>query len=288
MTEDFSPTARRRRLSAELADLREKHRQPDGRKTTSADVARALDWQRSKLSRIETNQWKRPSQRDVRDLLDYYGVTDETYRSYPLDLVKEGREKAWWTEVEDLYGSTDYIGLEAIAQQVRTWQYLVPGLFQTRDYAAAIVVGSGDIRDPEEVERRVEARMTRQKILERTNPLQVWAIVDESVIRKPVGGRAVQRSQLQHLLDLTQAKHLTLQVMRDSAGAHPGMGGPFSILDFGAGERSIVHLEHRTESLLLELPQKTDRYGWQFQHISAAAASPAETVDYLKEVLHDL
>jgi hypothetical protein len=282
-----SPTARRRRLSAELAGLRDAHRQPDGAKTTSAHVADALGWQRSKLSRIENNQWRLPSRRDVVDLLDYYGVTDPAYRDYMLGLVKEGRSKAWWTDVEDLYGSTDYIGLESAASKVRTWQFVVPGLFQTRDYAAAMVVGA-DIRDPEEVERRVEARMTRQHLLDREDPPQVWAIVDEAAIRKPVGGRDVHRGQLQHLLTLTEAEHLTVQVMLDSAGAHAGMSAPFSMLEFGAGDRPIVHLEHLTESLLLEDPKKTDRYGWQFQHISAAAASPAETVAHLHKMLHDL
>ncbi|WP_435107132.1 helix-turn-helix domain-containing protein [Nocardiopsis synnemataformans] len=287
MTEDFSPTARRRRLSAELAGLRERHRQPDGRKTTSADVADALDWQRSKLSRIETNQWKRPSRRDVSDLLNYYGVTDETYRDYLLDLVKEGRSRAWWTDVEDLYGSTNYIGLEAVARRARSWGVIVPGLFQTRDYAAAVVMGGG-IRDLTEVDRRVDTRMTRQLILERPEPPQVWAVVDEAAIRKPVGGREVQRGQVQHLLDLTQAEHLTLQVMRDATGAHPGMGSSFSILDFESGDRPVVHLETLTESLLLEDPKKTDRYDLMFSHVSAAAASPVETADYLHEVLHDL
>ncbi|MFD6094869.1 helix-turn-helix domain-containing protein [Nocardiopsis flavescens] len=285
---DSSPTARRRRLSAELRTLREAHTQPDGRKTTSADVAEALDWARSKLSRIENNQWKRPSQRDVRDLLDYYGVTDQAHRDEILALVKEGRQKAWWTETEDLYGgSTNYIGLEAAARRIRSWGYLVPGLYQTAEYAAA-VVRAGGIRDEDELKRRVEARMKRQAILDRPDAPQVWTVVDEAAIRKPVGGPEVHAEQLRHLLDLTRAEHLTLQVMLDSVGAHPGMGAPFAILNFEPTERPVVHLETLTESLLLEETSKTDRYDLMFHHVSAKAASPDETVAYLEEVLSNL
>jgi hypothetical protein len=285
--EDFSPTARRRRLSAELAGLREAHRQEDGRRTTSTDVATALDWPRSKLSRIENNQWKRPSQRDVRDLLDYYGVQDQTYRDWLLELVREARSRAWWTDLEDLYGSTSYIGLEAEARRIRSWGVILPGLFQTEGYAGAIVKGGG-IRDQVEIDRRVATRMKRQTLLDRDDPPQVWAIVDEAAIRKPIGGPDVHRAQVQHLLTLTEAEHLTLQVVRDATGAHPGLGTSFSMLHFGPGDPPVVHLEHLTESLLLEEPKKTDRYDLMFSHISAAAASPDETVDYLTEILHAL
>lgn len=285
---DSSPTARRRRLSAELRALREAHTQQDGRRTTSIDVADALGWARSKLSRIENNLWKRPSQRDVRDLLDYYDVTEQDRRDEILTLVKEGRKKAWWTEAEDLYGgSTNYIGLEAAARRIHSWGYLVPGLYQTREYSAAVVRGGG-IRDEDEIERRVAARMKRQSILERPNPPQVWAVIDEAAIRKPVGGPEVHAEQLRQLLTLTKAEHLTLQVMLDGVGAHPGMGAPFAILNFEATERPVVHLETLTESLLLEESSKTDRYDLMFHHVSTKAASPDETVAYLEEVLNNL
>ncbi|MFL1427494.1 MULTISPECIES: helix-turn-helix domain-containing protein [unclassified Nocardiopsis] len=283
-----SPTARRRTLSAELAKLRREHRQPDGTPTTAAHVASTLGWQQSKLSRIETNQWKRPSPRDVQDLLDYYGAEDESYRSYILKLVTEGRSKAWWTEIEDLYASTNYIGLESAATRVRTWSpMLVPGLFQTRDYAAALFAGA-DIRNPEEVERRIDARMHRQQLLAHTDPPRVWAVIDESALRKAVGGRDVQAGQVRHLLTITEQENLTLQVMRDAAGAHAGMAGAFTLLDFEAGDQPVVHLENFSESLLLEAPEKTDRYDWLFHHVSAAASSPADTTVYLHELLTEL
>lgn len=285
---DSSPTARRRRLSAELRALREGHVQPDGRRTTSVDVAETLGWARSKLSRIENNQWKRPSPRDVKDLLDYYGVEDEDRRAYILTLVTEGRSKAWWSETEDLYGgSPNYIGLEAAARRIRSWGYLVPGLYQTPGYATAVVRGGG-IRDEDEIKRRVEARMKRQSILSGPEPPQVWAVVDEAAIRKPVGSSEVHAEQIRHLIELTKAEHLTLQVMLDSTGARPGMGSPFAILNFEPTERPVVHLETLTESLLLEETSKTDRYDLVFHHISARAASPDETVAHLEEVLNNL
>ncbi|CAL9327397.1 hypothetical protein SUDANB121_00004 [Nocardiopsis dassonvillei] len=283
-----SPTARRRTLSAELLKLRREHRQPDGTPTTAAHVASALDWQQSKLSRIETNQWKRPSPRDVKDLLDYYGIEDEEYRSYVLRLVAEGRSKAWWTEIEDLYASSNYIGLESAATRIRAWSpMLVPGLFQTREYATALILGA-DIRNPEEVERRVDARMRRQALLERADSPQVWAVIDEAALRKAVGGRDVQAAQIRHLLTVIEEERLTLQVMRDTAGAHAGMSGAFTILDFEVGDPPVVHLETFSESLLLEAPEKTSRYDWLFHHVSAAAASPPDTTAYLHELLTEL
>lgn len=277
MSDAYSPTARRRRLSAELRQLRE----ATGR--TAADVARTLDWPRSKLTRIEQNQWKRPSLRDVKDLLDQYEVTDDDRRERLLELTRQGRVKGWWTQYSDVFGPAEYIGLEAEASAIRTWQPLtIPGLLQTRDYAAAMVRG-GDIRDPEEVERRVEARMARQAVLVHENPPHIWAVLDEAAARKPVGGEDVFQAQLRHLLDVTQHEHITVQVVRDEAGAHAAMGGAFVLLDFPAeGDQPVVYLETLTEGLILEEADRIDRYSWLFHHVSAVAMSPADTVEYLK------
>ena len=224
----------------------------------------------------------------MRDLLDYYGIEDEDYRAYILKLVSEGRSKTWWTEIEDLYASSNYIGLESAATRIRAWSpMLVPGLFQTREYTTALVLGA-DIRNPDEVERRVDARMRRQALLERTDSPQVWTVIDEAALRKAVGGRSVQAAQIRHLLTVTEEEHLTLQVMRDSVGAHAGMSGAFTILDFEVGDQPVVHLETFSDSLLLEAPEKTTRYDWLFHHVSAAAMSLPDTTAYLHELLTEL
>ena len=269
-----SPTARARRLRHELRRLREQAG------LTHSEVAHRLEWSASKLSRIENGQ-SRVNTGDVADLLDAYGITDQATREALIQLAREARRRGWWTRYTDILGSGTYIGLEAEASAIHTYEsQFVPGLLQTEDYARAAITG-GQVRpDPDTVERRVAARIARQELLTRPEPPEIWAILDESVILRPVGGPAVMRAQLRHLTEVSTRPNatVTLQVLPLSAGAHPGMNGPFVILGFqNPKDPPMVHLETATDGLYLEEPPDIERYTLRFSHLVARALGPNES-----------
>ncbi|MBV9450158.1 MAG: helix-turn-helix domain-containing protein [Streptosporangiaceae bacterium] len=269
-----SPTARARRLRHELRRLREEAG------LNHSEVAHQLEWSPSKLSRIENGQ-SRVNAGDVIDLLGAYGITDQTTREALIQLAREARRRGWWTRYTDVLGSGTYIGLEAEASTIHTYEsQFVPGLLQTEDYARAVISG-GQVRpDPEAVERRVAARMARQELFTRPEPPEIWAVLDESVILRPVGGPAVMRDQLRHLIEVTTRPSavVTLQVLPLSAGAHPGMSGPFVILGFqNPKDPPMIHLETATDGHYLEEPPDIERYTLRFNHLVARALGPNES-----------
>ena len=273
-----SPTARARRLRYELRRLREEAG------LTHSEVAHRLEWSSSKLSRIETGQ-SRVNTGDVADLLSVYGVSDEISREALIQLAREARRRGWWTRYTDVLGSGTYVGLEAEASSIRTFEsQFVPGLLQTEDYARAVISG-GQVRpDPEAVERRVAARMARKELFTRPEPPELWAVLDESVILRPVGGPAVMRDQLRHLIEASTRPNatVTLQILPLSAGAHPGMSGPFVILGFqNPKDPPMVHLETATDGLYLEEPPDIERYTLRFSHLVARALGPNESRDMI-------
>jgi transcriptional regulator with XRE-family HTH domain len=269
-----SPTARGRRLRNELRRLREEAG------LTHTEVAQRLEWSASKLSRIETGQ-SRVQTGDVRDLLEVYGVSDEATRDALVQLAREARRRGWWTRYTDVLGSGTYVGLEAEASVIHTYEsQFVPGLLQTQDYARAVIRAGQTRPDPEALERRVTARMARQEILARSDPPEIWAILDEPVVSRPVGGPEVMREQLRHIIELSTRPNttLTIQVLPLSAGAHPGMNGPFVILEFqGPKDPPMVYLETATDGLYLEEPADVERYTLRFNHLVARALGPDES-----------
>jgi transcriptional regulator with XRE-family HTH domain len=269
-----SPTARGRRLRHELRRLREEAG------LTHAEVASRLEWSASKVSRIETGQ-SRVQTGDVRDLLDIYGATDEATCEALVQLAREARRRGWWTRYTDVLGSGTYVGLEAEAATLHTFEsQFIPGLLQTEDYARAII-RAGQVRpNPETLERRLAARLARQEILGRSDPPEIWAVLDEPVVSRPVGGPNVMRQQLQHLIELSTRPNtpLTLQVLPLSAGAHPGMNGPFVILSFHSPtDPPMVYLETATDGLYIEESSDIERYTLMFSHLVARALGPDES-----------
>jgi transcriptional regulator with XRE-family HTH domain len=278
------PTVRRRRLGIELRRLRE------AAGLTGEDVAGRLEWSATKVSRIETGR-VRAHPGDVRDLLDLYGVADEEIRDGLIAIAREARKKGWWHSYGDVLPRwfEVYVGLEAAAQAL--WNYqgqLVHGLLQTEDYARAAFQATGFFTTPEEIERGVQLRVARQALLDRDGPLTLWAILDEAVIRRPVGGREVMRRQLAKLAEAADSSSVTLQVLPTSAGAHAAMDFPFTILRFPAGEPDVVYLESLTSALYLERAEDLARYTLVFDHLRAAALSPTESVPLIAAVAKEL
>src|SRR6266700_3062868 len=194
-----SPTVRQRELGQRLRELRH------GLGLTVEDVAGQLLCSATKISRIETGT-RRASLRDVRDLCRIYGVTDEAAAASLMDLARQAREPGWWTQYDDLHLSP-YIGLEQEATAITYFSmYFVPGLLQTEDYARAIIRGMAPKIEQKIFEQRVEARLRRQQLLEQENPPRVRALLDEAVLHRQVGGKAVMRAQLDKILEVARAE----------------------------------------------------------------------------------
>ncbi|MEV6987237.1 helix-turn-helix transcriptional regulator [Sphaerisporangium sp. NPDC051017] len=267
-----SPTVRRRRLASELRRLRERAQ------LTLEEVGERLGWSATKLSRIETSRVG-VTPKDVGLLLDLYGVGGSRKDSL-LKLARDARKKGWWQAYSDLSSEyAAYIGLEAEAASMCSFAPLVlPGLLQTEDYARAVVRAGFVLASPGEVERRVEVRMARQAVLSQPTPLSLWTVVDESVIRRPVGGPEAVRAQLKQLIEVGSLPHVTIQVLPFTAGAHSGTSGAFEILEFpDRADPDVVFLENLTDSLYVESETDVYRYRVAFDHLRARALDPDQS-----------
>src|SRR6266540_5359686 len=212
MARGNSPTVRRRRLASELRRLRE------ASQLTIDEVGEKLECSASKISRIETGHVG-VTPRDVRDMLELYAI-DEDQREALVQLAREARKKGWWHAYNEVFTGA-FVGLEAEASSLHTFQaLLVPGLLQTDDYMRAVIKAIRPDNGDDEVRKRVAGRLTRQKMLTDTQPPEYWAILDEAVLHRTVGGPAIMREQLLRLIEVSDLPHVTLQVVPFSAGAH--------------------------------------------------------------------
>lgn len=273
----YSPSARRRRLSALLRRMREE------RNLKIESVNKQLGWASGKLSRMERNEWKLPSVRDMKDLAELYELSDEMHEAL-TSLARESRVRGWWVDFKDVLrgGLADF---ESGASMIRTFEaLLVPGLFQTADYAAAVLRGSRVMSDSE-IERKVDGRMRRQEILASSDAPHVWAVVDEAALRKRVGGSDVMAAQVQHLIRMAELPNIDIQVLRDNVGSHAAMEGAFMILDFpDPADLPLVYIETATEDLYLEQPETIQNYVSTFGHICSEAESPEASVRFLESL----
>ncbi|HEV8166622.1 MAG TPA: DUF5753 domain-containing protein, partial [Actinomycetota bacterium] len=183
-----------------------------------------------------------------------------------------------------------YVDLESVATLIRTYEgQLVPGLLQTEDYLRAVLGGARLDDSAKEVERRVALRLQRQALLEREGAPRLWAVVDEAALRRPVGGRAVMRAQLERLIEASKLPNVILQVLPFGAGAHPAMVGAFSVLRFSDRELpDVVYLEHLTNASYLDRRDEVERYLDVMERLCAAAEPPAQTAGLLDRMLSEL
>ncbi|MFC5180456.1 helix-turn-helix domain-containing protein [Actinomadura harenae] len=277
-----SPSIRRRRLSRELRSLR------TASGHTAEEVCRTLEWSQGKMSRIEQGDWLRPNPRDVRDLLDFYDVQDVPKRESLISLARESRQRGWWetTEFAGLFNSS-LAGFEAEAKSIHTYQPLVvPGLLQTPAYTRDLFRRSM-LRDPSEVGRRVEFRMNRQKLLQHHDPPTLWAVIDESVLRRPFGTVADRAEQIQRLLATGDSDHTTVQVIPFEAGLHPGLNYAFTLMDYEL-DPSVVYIELGTNALYLEKPKDLESHSLKFQHLLGAALDKDATLQWLSDLHREL
>ena len=275
------PTVRRLRLARILRTLRE------GTGLTIDQVAEKIEMSPSTVSRIETAQvGVRP--RDVRELLDIYEVS-VTQRDELLELARKSRQQPWWYEYREVPSATQ-VGYEAEAAFIRQYSALVlPGLLQTREYAVEVIRAIRHDAAPEEVEQRLELRMHRQRLLTQKGAPDLWFILDEAALRRPVGGPAAMGKQLQRLIDVSALPNVTLQVLPFAAGTHAGMDGEFTIFSFSdPADPDLVFIENSGGDLYLERNDRTQRYQLIFSHLQAAALNPVESVRALTDVQQHL
>jgi transcriptional regulator with XRE-family HTH domain len=281
-----SPTVKRRRLAAELRRYREQAR------LTIDDVAGGLEWSTAKISRIE-NARVTVLPRDTKFLMRSYGVAEdsETWEQL-LTLSRQSRQKGWWHTYGDAIPDwfETYVGLEASAATLRIYESeVVPGLFQTEEYARAVLRATMPAADDEVVNKEVTVRMARQELLGEPDAPELWVVVNEAAIRRVVGGPQAMREQLSRLTEVARQPNVTLQVLPFSVGAHAGMAGAFHILGFpDAADRDVVYVYYDTGTLYLEKQLEIERYTLLFDHVRAAALPVGESRDLIARATSEL
>lgn len=278
------PTVLRILLGSQLRKLRE----------ANGVTREAAGWEirasESKISRMELGRvgFK---ERDVADLLTLYGVTDKAEREALLSLARQANTQGWWQRFSDVLPNwfQPYLGLESSAAMIRTYEVqFVPGLLQSRDYARAVVmIGHGNA-GLDEIDRRVDVRMARQQLLTRPGAPHFWAVLDEAVLHRPIGGRTVMRTQIAALIDAAKLPNVTIQVVPFSAGGHAAAGGAFSILRFPDAELpDVVYMEQLTSSLYLDKRDDVDQYAAAMERLCVEAEPPDRTLALLERVLRE-
>jgi hypothetical protein len=272
-------------LGANLRRLRE------AQGVTREDAGWKIRSSGSKISRMELGRvgFK---ERDVADLLTLYGLADGEERDRLLALARKANTPAWWHRYGDVLPNwfQSYVGLEVDAEAIRGYEVqFVPGLLQTREYARAVVLLGHRSADTQEIDQRVDLRIARQQVLNRPDPPQLWLVIDESALRRPVGGVKVMRGQLEALLEAARLPNIRLQVVPFQAGGHAAAGGAFSILRFpDPSLPDVVYIEQLTSAVYLDKPEDVEEYATALEVLCATAEPPSATPDLLGALLADL
>jgi transcriptional regulator with XRE-family HTH domain len=245
----------------------------------------------SKISRMELGRVAF-KERDVTDLLRLYGIEDAAEHARLLALAREANTPGWWHAYGDVLATwfQNYLDLEQATELIRTYEIqFVPGLLQTDAYARAVIaLGHGRAAE-EEISRRADLRMARQQLLTRPDPPRLWAVLDEAVLRRPIGGAEVLREQIEHLIRMSAMRNVRLQVMPFRSGGHAAAGGAFSILRFAhADVPDVVYIEHLTSGLYLDKREDVDQYAAAMGRLFIEAEPPDRTPRFLEDVLRDL
>jgi transcriptional regulator with XRE-family HTH domain len=280
------PTVLRRLLGAQLRRLRE------GKGISRESAGYTIRASGSKISRLELGRvgFK---ERDVSDLLTLYGVADEHDRAALLSLAREANTPGWWHRYGDILPGwfETYVGLEEAAELIRTFEIqFIPGLLQTADYARAVMAVGHSAAPDEEIERRVNLRMTRQKLLTRADKApRLWAVVDEAALRRPIGGAEVMRAQIERLIEATHQPNVTLQVLPFAVGGHAAEGGAFTILRFPEPDLpDAVYVEQLTSALYLDKREDVDRYMEAMERLCIESEPPGRSVEILSGILQEI
>jgi transcriptional regulator with XRE-family HTH domain len=287
VTDDDSrgPTVHRMMLGSLL------HRLRTDAEVTADQAADGIRASRSKISRMENGRVGFKV-RDVEDLLRLYRVADPQLREKVMTLVRQANAPGWWSRYADVTADwfAEYLGLETAASLIRSFEMqFVHGLFQTREYARAVTLLGHSAATAEQIDRRVALRVRRQALLTAPDAPKVWSILDEGALRRPVGGRAVMRRQLDRVMELSDLLNVTIQVVPFDAGGHAGAGGSFTMLRFLAEEvPDIVYIEQLTSALYLDKREDVDHYLEVMDSLGAEALTPAESLSLIVKIRDEL
>jgi transcriptional regulator with XRE-family HTH domain len=279
MARRAGPSARSRRLARTLRRLRSESG------ASAAEVGKALGMSGSKLNRIETSDIG-IYQDDLEKLLDYYRVPKKR-RVELLDIARHAEERGWlrmrnanlpadwqaWSDFED--EASSLLNYEPMT---------IPGLLQTAEYARCIIEATGAGLSERDIDDLVSSRMARQGLLNKAVPVQFHAIIESGVLTRPFGSAGARERQLRHLIDQAGRSDITVQVIQTEAGMHPGLNGPFAILEYDA-EPSLVWLESKLVSMFLEEDDQIESYGQIWDELAKLALGPQESVELIQALL---
>jgi transcriptional regulator with XRE-family HTH domain len=259
---------------------------------TLKEVADALEWSESKLIRIEKGSVG-ISVTDLRALLAYYDLRDSAHVDRLVGMARTARSaRTSWAEFEPALspGFLLLLGYEESASTMLHFNpLLVPGLLQVEDYSRAVIEGAY-VEPGGHVDDKVRARLRRQRRLEEPNPPRLDVVLDESVVRRPVGGPAVMVRQLRHLLDVADRPNVSLRIVPFSAGLHPGMGGPFVVLEFDDPVADpVLHLEGASSDVTLrDRPDAVEPYRAAFTRLQEMSLDPEASRAFVLKVLDEM
>nr|WP_142060547.1 helix-turn-helix transcriptional regulator [Pseudonocardia kunmingensis] len=254
---------------------------------TREAAGEAIRASHAKISRLELGRvgFK---ERDLVDLLALYGVTDEKEREEFLDLARRANTRGWWQQHGQVLPSwfEMYLGLEQAASVIRTYQVqFVPGLLQCEEYARSVIMVGHQAGAADEIDRRVQLRMTRQKMLTEPGAPQLWAVIDEAALRRPFGAPHIMRAQLDHLLEMSALPNVTVQVLPFRLGSHAAAGGAFTILRFAESDLpDIVYLEQLNSAVYLDKRTEVEDYLGVMERVSVQAETPVRSKDALRRL----
>jgi transcriptional regulator with XRE-family HTH domain len=247
----------------------------------------AIRGSESKISRMELGRIGFKL-RDVSDLLGLYQVSEEE-RATLLAMAGHANTPGWWQAYSEMTPAwfAPYLGLEQAAETIRTYEVqFIPGLLQTPDYARAVLEIGADCNP--ELEQLVSLRIRRQRILHRPGPLRLWAVIDEAALRRPIGGTAVARAQLEHLIEIARLSHVNIQVAPFSSGSRAVAGGPVTLLRFPEAELpDVVYLEQHATAVYLGKPAERTYYWNVLNRLVTEAPPPADTEAILHQILRE-
>lgn len=277
-------TARRIVLGTQLRRLRE------AAGISRADAGYVIRASDSKVSRLELGRVAF-KERDVTDLLTTYGVSDGDEREQFLDMVRRANEPGWWRRFTDVIPPwfQDFVGLEESASRIQTYELqFVPGLLQTEAYVRAVLTRGRPDYAPPETERRIALRTQRQKILAGPNPPRLWAVIDETVLQRPIGGRRVLREQLEFMLEQAKQPHITLQIVPHALSGYAAEN-PFQLLRFAEPELpDVVYIEHLGGAVFLDGVEEIEIYSRTLDRLAVDAETPDRSRQRLAKILAEL
>ena len=287
MVDGGSPLVQRRRLRSELRSARE------AKGLTQDQVAHEMDWSLSKIIRIEGAS-SSISANDLKALLSLYGITESERVDSLLALAKAGRERSWWSAYRDAAPSLllQLIEYESVASAIRQFETLfIPGILQTEEYARAVIQNYYDDEGPgsDKLRALVELRVRREGLLNSEHSPSFNFMLDEAAVSRLVGGSSVMRSQLRRLIAVAEKPNVTVEIVPFSAGLHPGMRGPFEIIEFvDSLDKDIVFVETPRGDIISDDPKETKSYRDAFDRLEKASLGPRDSLALLARIAEEM